>query len=148
MVVRWRGESDKEETEHWMSLTSTAITALTVARNRALAVGDTWIFPHSLHAGPRDRHAFSKWWLEAEQLAELDHDQWWGFHALRRQFASELKVEPISDIAARGGWKSTTTLLTCYIETDQGTMKRALDRRRMLSEERMESKHGEQHAQR
>ena len=108
-------------------------------------MGDTWIFPHPRNAGPRARHAFSKWWLEAGQLAELEHDQPWGFHALRRQFASELKDEPMSDIAPLGGWKSTTTLLTCYIETDQGTVKRALERRRTLDwksewKARMESK--------
>ena len=85
----------------------------------------------------------------ADQLAvELEHDQRWGFHSLRRQFASELKDEPLSDVAALGGWKSTTTLLTCYIAADQGTMKRALERRRVLSEERMENTNGEQQAQR
>jgi len=67
---------------------------------------------------------------------------------LRRQFAPELKDEQLSDLAALGGWKSTATLLTCYIEADAGTMKRALDRRRVLSEERMESMNGEQKSER
>ncbi len=59
---------------------------------------------------------------------------------------TELKDEPIADVAALGGWKGTTTLLACYIAADPATMKRALARRRALADERVESTNGEQEA--
>ena len=70
-----------------------------------------------------------------------------GAFILRRQFATELKDEPLANVAALGGWKSTTTLLACYITADPGTMKRALARRRAVEDARMESTNGEQEAQ-
>jgi hypothetical protein len=95
---------------------------------------------------PRERFLFTKWWRRCERLAGLEHDQRWGFHSLRRQFATELKDEPLADVAALGGWKSTTTLLACYITADPATMKRALARRRALADARVESTNGEQKA--
>jgi hypothetical protein len=53
----------------------------------------------------------------------------------------------LADVAALGGWKGTTTLLACYITADPGTMKRALERRRALVDERVESTKGEHEAQ-
>jgi hypothetical protein len=47
--------------------------------------------------------------------------------------------EPLADVAALGGWKDITTLLACYITADPAMMKRALERRRMIEEARMES---------
>ncbi|MBA2685396.1 MAG: hypothetical protein H0U66_13000 [Gemmatimonadaceae bacterium] len=108
-----------------------------------MTAGDTCPFPNARRASSRNRHAF---WKSGSKP-----NSWWSLStisagaSLRRHFASERKDESISDIAALDGWKSTATLLTCYIEADADTMKRALERRRVLSEERMESTNGEQH---
>jgi integrase len=139
-------ESGKEGVAHSTPLTPDALHALSDARGRSLAVGEVPIFADA-RGRTRERFLFTKWWRRAEVLAGLEHDQRWGFHSLRRQFATELKDEPLADVAALGGWKSTTTLLACYITADPGTMKRALERRRALADERVESTNGEQEAQ-
>ena len=54
------------------------------------------------------------------------------YHSLRRQFATELKDIPLRDLAHVGGWKDTTTLLTCYQQPDDATQRRALESRRTL----------------
>jgi len=145
-MIRWRAESDKEGVAHSTPLSPEALHALSDVRGRSLAMGEVPIF-RDARGRPRERFLFTKWWHRAEVLAGLEHDQRWGFHSLRRQFATELKDEPLADVAALGGWKSTTTLLSCYISADPATMKRALARRRALADERVESTTGEQETQ-
>lgn len=147
-MVRWRGEADKEGTAHQTPLTPAAVDALRAARVRSSAVGDVWIFAES-HGGvsPRSRSTFAKWWHEAEGLAGLEREPRLAWHSLRRQFATELKDTPLTDLAALGGWNSTATILTCYQQPDVDTMRRALATRRSLSSAgRMESTNGEQAA--
>jgi len=48
------------------------------------------------------------------------------WHAYRRKQATERKHHPIKDVAAAEGWKSTQTLLTCYQQADQDTVRRVL----------------------
>ena len=55
-----------------------------------------------------------------------------GYHSLRRQFASELKDTPLADLAYLGGWKDPQTILKCYQRPDSDTMRRALEQRRQL----------------
>jgi hypothetical protein len=38
------------------------------------------------------------------------------------------KHYPIVDVAAAGGWKDLTTLLTCYQQPDPDTMRAVIDR--------------------
>lgn len=95
-LVRWRGETDKEENNHLTPLTDTAYQALADARSRAKAIGDAWVLPNDKGDGPRERHRFTKWWYRAEKLAGLEHDDRWGWHALRRKFATELKDIPLT----------------------------------------------------
>ena len=106
-LVRWRGEVDKEGNTHVMPLTDEAIGVLESALARGHAVGDVWLFPaerrHGNGEGPRARSTFSKWWWEAEALAGLDHDKRWGWHSLRRKFATELKHIPLKDLCDLGG---------------------------------------------
>lgn len=109
-MIRWRAESDKEGVAHSTPLTPDVLHALSDARALSFAVGEVPIFADA-RGRPRERFLFTKWWRRCERLAGLEHDQRWGFHSLRRQFATELKDEPLADVAALGGWKSTTTRL-------------------------------------
>jgi len=121
-------------------MTQAAIDALRQARNRALALGDVYVFPSPARPDvPRSRYTFAEWWEKAETLAGLTEEPRCGWHSLRRKFATELKHIPLVDLAALGGWKSTATILTCYQQPDADTMRRALSERRP-----MESTNGEQ----
>lgn len=130
--VRWRGETDKEGTAHTTPLTSVAREALAAARDRSGAIGDVWVFPEERRTAgrtytlPRSRHTFKNWWRKAEALAGLAHDDRWGWHSLRRKFASELRSAPLRDICDLGGWKSSITVTTCYQTPDPVSMRRAL----------------------
>jgi hypothetical protein len=72
-------------------------------------------------------------WNRLTAIARLPVGKRYGWHALRRQFASELKHTPLNDLCALGGWKSPKTVLECYIQPDGATQRAALDQRRTLS---------------
>jgi integrase len=131
-LIRWRGETDKEGNNHLTPLTDSAHRALLEARARTKGIRDAWVFRNERGDGPRERHRFRAWWLRAEKLAELEHDDRWGWHSLRRKFATELKAIPLKDLCDLGGWKSPQTVLTCYQESDKDTMRRALATRRPI----------------
>lgn len=122
---------DKEKHEHTTPLTPAAIEALTEARGRAAAIGDTWIFPEARRHGAgnrsRSRNTFQKWWWDAERLAKLDRAPRLAWHSLRRQFVTDLKHIPLKDLCALGGWRNPQTVLTSYMHADEDTMRRALD---------------------
>jgi hypothetical protein len=44
--------------------------------------------------------------------------RWFGTPA-GRNWATERKELPLKDVAAAGGWKDVTTLLTCYQHADE-----------------------------
>lgn len=56
--------------------------------------------------------------IRPASAAELPSGERFGWHALRRKFASELKHIPLKDLCELGGWRSAQTILTCY---QQGT---------------------------
>jgi hypothetical protein len=43
-----------------------------------------------------------------------------------------LKLVPLKDLCALGGWKSPETVLTCYQQADAVTMQQALESRQRL----------------
>lgn len=138
-AIRWRGEGDKQKNAHLTPLTAAALAALEIARRDLRTLGDVPIFLDSAGEKARSKSTFDKWLLQCERLANLEHVEGLGWHGYRRKFATELKDEPLSDLAELGGWKSTATLLKCYIEADDATMRRALGRRRTLEEKREEA---------
>ena len=75
-----------------------------------------------------------KWWAEAENAAKLSHIAGMGWHSLRRKFATELKHIPLTDLCELGGWKTAQTILMCYQQPNQQTMRRALLNRRQIEE--------------
>lgn len=59
------------------------------------------------------------------------HDRY-GWHSLRRKFASEFKAIPLKDLAHLGGWKDPATILKCYQTPDEATQRAALEQRQSL----------------
>lgn len=45
----------------------------------------------------------------------------------RRLWATERKDLSLKDVAAAGGWKDVTTLLGCYQQPDEDTLRDVLD---------------------
>ena len=129
--VRWRGEMDKNRFEHVTPLTEPMCSALEEARRRNPAIGDAWVLPAPKYPSkPISRHLVRDWWYQAEERASLEHVPGLGWHGLRRKFATELKDVPLKDLCTLGGWKSPATILTCYQQADEDTMRRALESRR------------------
>ena len=81
---------------------------------------------------PVSRHLLRNWWQRGEALAKLAAEAGRGWHSLRRKFATELKLVPLKDLCALGGWQSPETVLTCYQQADTVTMQRALETRQRL----------------
>ena len=81
-----------------------------------------------LFPAPRDpstpwtRHHALKLLRRAEKAAGLTPERGNANHAFRRKWATERKHLPMVDVAAAGGWKSTETLMRCYVQADEGTM--------------------------
>lgn len=135
-LVTWRAETDKIGYEHKTPLSAAALSALDGAGAVAAlvgyaAAGDAWIFAGA-DAKPVSRHVLNAWWRRAAVRAKLPAGERFGWHSLRRQFATELKGTPLRDLAELGGWKSTKTLLECYQRPDQETMRQALEQRRTV----------------
>jgi integrase len=131
-LIRWRGEHDKQGYEHETWLTPAAIEALRAA-GRSQGVISEWVLPSPTDPSrPVSRHLLRDWWQRGEALAKLPAETGRGWHSLRRKFATELKLVPLKDLCALGGWKSPETVLTCYQQADAVTMQRALDTRQRL----------------
>lgn len=132
-TVRWRAANDKIGYEHTTPLSVDAAAALDAERSRMPAIGDAWIFPRAdTLSEPRSRHAFNEWWQRGVELAGLPAVARRGWHSLRRKFATELKSIPLTDLCALGGWKEAQTVLKCYQQPDEDTMRTALEQRQML----------------
>jgi hypothetical protein len=61
-----------------------------------------------------DRHTLAGYLEAAEADARLPKLDGGLFHPYRRKWATERKDQPLTDVAAAGGWQNTATLLTCY----------------------------------
>ena len=132
-VIRWRRENDKIGYEHDSPISVTACRALRQARRNRPRIGDGWVFPSPADPGrPVSRHLIRDWWEKGEQRARIRHDRGKGWHSLRRKFATDLKHVPIRDLCALGGWKDPQTVLKCYQQPDEATMRQALEQRRQV----------------
>jgi hypothetical protein len=45
----------------------------------------------------------------------------------RRKWATERKTYPLKDVAAAGGWSDVHTLLTCYQQPDEQTLRAVVE---------------------
>jgi hypothetical protein len=116
--IRWRADTDK-------------LRRTSVVPAPHPGVGSVPIFPHPKQrrhpGGPVTRHLAAYWLKQAYELSgvpKLDRSLW---HAFRRQWASERKNLPVKDVAAARGWKDVTTLINCYQQPDEETMRSVVE---------------------
>jgi integrase len=128
--IRWRAELDKTRRASETPLPNAAMGPLLALRRTQAAIGASWLFPHPkrTRAGqPVTRHLASYWLTRAFELAGVlkpDGSLW---HAFRRRWATTRKHLPLKDVAAAGGWHDLTTLLTCYQQPDEDTLREVVD---------------------
>lgn len=131
--ITWRADADKIGFEHRTPLSAGARCALREARVKAAAFGG-WVLPSPADPSrPCSRNIMRDWWNRAEELAGLPPIRGLGWHSLRRLFATEMKGLPLKDLTHLGGWKSAQTILACYQQPDERTMRSALERREALA---------------
>jgi integrase len=131
-VVTWRAEADKIGYEHTTPLTDEAVAVLRAEQARVATIGDAWVFPASRGSGPLAKDGAMHYWKRLAEDGGLPAGARYGWHSLRRKFATELKQTNLKDLCALGGWKAAATLLTCYVAPDEGTQREALASRRVL----------------
>jgi integrase len=133
-VIRWRSETDKIRHEHETPISPTLAPASEAAWAARPEEADGWVLPSPRNpAAPASRHLMRQWWERAERRAGLRHKDGRGWHCLRRKFATDLKGIPLVDLSNLGGWRDTQTILKCYQQADESTMRAALASRSALN---------------
>ena len=128
--IRWRAENDKIGLEHRTFLTDDALTALKEAQTRSMAIGDAWVFP-----SPRDskhcltHNAANHIFQRLAKDIGLPKGERYGWHSLRRRFATSLRGGDPKTIQTLGGWKSWMTVVTCYQVADEDSQRTLLSSR-------------------
>lgn len=121
--VTWRGDTDKMKKSHVLPLPRTLGGLLWGLLRRLRLVGDVPLFPRVRHPErAMNTSELSKWFLEAERVAELEKQAGGVWHAYRRKWAKERKHLPVKDVMAAGGWQDINTFLNSYNEPDEDTM--------------------------
>ncbi len=129
--IHWRGEMDKIGNDHFTPATSEAVELLTRERQSRKEIGDAYIFParRGDRTQPMSGDAVFNLWKRIAAKAELPSGQRFGWHSLRRKFATELRHTNLRDLCDLGGWKSIQTLLSCYVRPDEDSQRTALEER-------------------
>jgi hypothetical protein len=90
-------------------------------------LGQADVFVHSgrgpHHGGRVTRHLAAYWLKRAYELSGAPKPDGSLWHAFRRLWATERKWLPVKDVAAAGGWKDVTTLISCYQQPDEDTLR-------------------------
>lgn len=136
--ITWRARTDKIGFEHATPLTPEAAEVLRREQARqegeATVAKPAWVLPSPGTPGePCSRHLMRDYWERAAKAAGLPKGRRLGYHSLRRQFATELKDVPLKDLCVLGGWKEPQTILRCYMQPDEETMRAALAQRRRIA---------------
>lgn len=127
--IHWRAENDKIGHEHTTPIID-CLEALREAQQQSQAIGEAWVFPSPDDpTKPCPRERMTKWMVRAKENAGILM-KGLGWHALRRQFASEHMDEPLKVLCELGGWKDPQTVLRCYQHPDQDALREALKRRK------------------
>jgi integrase len=71
-------------------------------------------------------------WKRFAEAAGLPKGERFGWHSLRRKFATALLNRNLRDLCDLGGWKSIQTVLSCYVRPDEDSQRRALTERSTL----------------
>ncbi len=132
-TVRWRAELDKIGHAHTTPLSRQVTVLLTRLQVTRSPIGDMPVFPmRDDRTRCYTRHVVRKTWDAIAKAADLPTGQRFGWHSLRRKFATELNEIPLKDLCQLGGWKSPSTILACYQTPDESTQRCALAHRKTL----------------
>lgn len=126
--LRKRGETDKEAVEMWVPISGEIRAALATLLERNPVAGETPLFPapQGSNKAPWTRYHARSVLQRAEKRAGLTPLEGGDFHPYRRAWATARKHLPLVDVASAGGWKSTATLLRCYMQPDEATLYRVV----------------------
>jgi site-specific recombinase XerD len=93
--------------------------------------GDGWLFPSPTDdAEPIRRDLLRDWWQKIEKRSGIERIRGRGWHSLRRLFATQLQHgNPLKVVCALGGWRDHNTILKCYAQADEKSMRTALENR-------------------
>lgn len=129
-TIFWSGEHDKVGREHTTPISRELLAILRHEyRARQPSLG-TWLFPSPEDAEkPCSRFLMRDWMERGLKRLSIKPGMRYGWHSLRRQFATELKHVPLPDLCALGGWSDPKTIFKCYAQPDDRTMRTALDNR-------------------
>lgn len=125
--ILWRAEFDKRHREQLVPIPAALAAEIRAVRARLGTVGDGWVFRQATKDAPWAPAQCQDYLRQAEAAAGVEklHGGLW--HAYRRKWATERKELPLKDVAAAGGWKDVTTLLTCYQHADEATMLKVME---------------------
>ena len=81
---------------------------------------------------PLSRNVVRDWWERVARLAKLPVGERYGWHSLRRGWASAMRDVSPREMIDLGGWASYDTPLKCYIRPDLEAQRGAFAKRRSL----------------
>lgn len=129
--IRWRAELDKLGQTWVVPVSKRALAELVRFRASQPGIGSALVFPHprrrAQSAVPVTRHLAAYWLKRGFALAHLKKPEGSLWHMFRRGWATTRKDLPLKDVAAAGGWKDITTLVTCYQQPDDDTLRRVVE---------------------
>jgi hypothetical protein len=70
-------------------------------------------------------------WRGLARATKVPQGERFGWHSMRRAFATEMKHTPLKDLCVLGGWKSSATVVNIYQDGDEATQRKAMASRRM-----------------
>ena len=130
-TIRWRAAHDK--LRRTTVIPASRVTMDELARFRTVhpGVGQAHVFRHprlEQHPGAQVTRHLAAYWLKRTYglsgQSKPDGSLW---HAFRRLWATERKHLPFKDVAAAGGWKDVTTLINCYQQPDEDTLRAVVE---------------------
>ena len=132
--IHWRAATDKIGNDHWTPATDEVVALLSREQKSRREIGDAYIFParRGDRSQPMSGDAVFNVWKRLAVAAGLPKGERYGWHSLRRKFASDLRGTNLKDLKDLGGWKSIHTLLTCYVDVDEDSQRKALMERPVL----------------
>jgi len=129
--IRWQAEQDKLGKTWIIPASKRTLAELARFRSEHPGIGSALLFPHpkrKRHPGkPVTRHLAGYWLKRAFEVAKVPKPAGSLWHMFRRVWATSRKHLPPSDVAAAGGWKDLTTLLTVYQLPDEQTLRSVME---------------------
>ncbi len=130
-TIRWRAEHDILRRTSVVPAARATLEELRRFRTVLPGVGEAPLFPHPKQmrhgGGPITRPLAAYWLRRAYEASGAPKPAGSLWHAFRRLWATERKQLPVKDVAAAGRWKDITTLLECYQQPDDVTLRAVVD---------------------